>query len=136
VDPEAVLHRLDAVHPGGLVHVHSIGARGPEASDLPDDVPAIVRDRLGLLGIESLYAHQRAGLDALRAGRDVVMATGTASGKSLVYQVAFAEAAVTTPRATGLLLVPSKALARDQLRAIRALKVPQVKAAPRAPNGR
>ena len=65
----------------------------------------------------------------MRAGRDVVLATGTASGKSLVYQVASAEAALTTPKATALFLFPTKALARDQLRAMRALKLPQVQAA-------
>ncbi len=85
--------------------------------------------RLGLLGITGLYPHQAAGLEAVRAGRDVVLATGTASGKSLVYQVAAAEAALTTPKATALFLFPTKALARDQLRAMRALKLPQVRAA-------
>ena len=57
------------------------------------------------------------------------MATGTASGKTLVYNLAFAEAALTTPKATALYLFPTKALARDQLRAVRALKLPQLKAA-------
>ena len=56
------------------------------------------------------------------------MATGTASGKTLVYNAAFAEAALTTPKATALYLYPTKALARDQLRAVRALKLPQLKA--------
>ena len=57
------------------------------------------------------------------------MATGTASGKTLVYNAAFAETAITTPKATALYLFPTKALARDQLRSVRALKLPQVKAA-------
>jgi DEAD/DEAH box helicase domain-containing protein len=64
----------------------------------------------------------------VRAGRDVVLATGTASGKSLVYQVA-PPSCLTTPKATALFLFPTKALARDQLRAMRALKLPQVRAA-------
>jgi DEAD/DEAH box helicase domain-containing protein len=82
-----------------------------------------------LLRIAGLFPHQREGLDVLRAGRDVVLATGSASGKSLVYQMAFAEAALTRPKATALYLFPTKALARDQLRGVRALKLPQVKAA-------
>ena len=57
-----------------------------------------------------------------------MIATGTASGKTLVYNAAFAEAALTRPKATALYLYPTKALARDQLRAVRALKLPQVKA--------
>ena len=58
-----------------------------------------------------------------------MLATGTASGKSLVYQIAAAESALVTPKATALFLFPTKALARDQLRAIRAFKLPQVRAA-------
>ena len=85
--------------------------------------------RLGLLGIEGLYPHQ-AGLDALRSGRDVILATGTASGKTLVYDVAFADAAVTVPKATALYLFPTKALARDQLRAVRC---PEADASARRP---
>ena len=56
------------------------------------------------------------------------MATGTASGKTFVYNAAFAEAALTISKATALYLYPTKALARDQLRAVRALKIPQLKA--------
>src|SRR5207249_9127584 len=85
--------------------------------------------RLKLLGIEGLYPHQRRALDALGAGAGVVVSTGTASGKTLVYNLAFAEAAVTGPKATALYLFPTKALARDQLRQVRALKLPQIRAA-------
>jgi DEAD/DEAH box helicase domain-containing protein len=85
--------------------------------------------RLRLIGIDGLYEHQRRGLDAIRAGRDVVVATGTASGKTLVYNVAFASQAIVDPKATALYLFPTKALARDQLRAVRELKLPQLKAA-------
>ena len=58
----------------------------------------------------------------------MILATGTASGKTLVYDVAFAEAAVTVPKATALYLFPTKALARDQLRAVRSLKLTQIRA--------
>ncbi len=84
--------------------------------------------RLGLTGVRGLYPHQADGLAALREGHDLVMATGTASGKTLVYNAAFAEAALTQPKATALYLYPTKALARDQLRAVRSLKLPQLKA--------
>ncbi len=65
----------------------------------------------------------------LAAGRNLVMSTGTASGKTLVYNLAFAAEAVERPKSTALYLFPTKALARDQLRAVRALKIPQMKAA-------
>jgi DEAD/DEAH box helicase domain-containing protein len=131
VQPQAFLDRLTADPAAAecLVHVRDLPANAPTVLPFPEDLPGVLVSRLGLLGITGLYPHQAAGLDAVRAGRDVVLATGTARGKSLVYQVAAAEAALTTPKATALFLFPTKALARDQLRAMRALKLPQVRAA-------
>ena len=131
VDPRAFLDELTAdpeVAPS-LVGVRELPARAPLTEPFPDDLPELLVQRLALLGIEGLYPHQARGLEALRAGRNLIMATGTASGKTLVYNAAFAEAALTTPKATALYLYPTKALARDQLRAVRALKIHEVKAA-------
>ena len=131
MQPQAFLDRLTADPAAAecLVHVRDLPANAPAVLPFPEGLPDVLVSRLGLLGITGLYPHQAAGLEAVRAGRDVVLATGTASGKSLVYQVAAAEAALTTPKATALFLFPTKALARDQLRAMRALKLPQVRAA-------
>jgi DEAD/DEAH box helicase domain-containing protein len=131
VDPRAFLDGLtaDPETADSLVHVRELPARAPRVLPFPDAFPEVLVARLGLLGIEGLYPHQADGLRALSAGHDVVLATGTASGKSLVYQTAFAEAALTVPKATGLFLFPTKALARDQLRAVRSFKLPQLKAA-------
>jgi DEAD/DEAH box helicase domain-containing protein len=112
-----------------LVHVQELPARAPVVEPFPEDLPELLVSRLGLTGVDGLYPHQAAGLTALRAGRHVMLATGTASGKSLVYQIAAAEAALTTPKATALFLFPTKALARDQLRGLRAMKLSQVRAA-------
>ena len=127
MDPRDVLTSLGAE--GSLVHVRDFPARPPEPLPFPQDVPDLLTQRLRLIGIDGLYEHQRRGLDAIRAGRDVVVATGTASGKTLVYNVAFASQAIVDPKATALYLFPTKALARDQLRAVRELKLPQLKAA-------
>jgi DEAD/DEAH box helicase domain-containing protein len=137
VNPQAFLDALgaDPDLASSLVSVREIAARDPEVEPFPDDLPALLVQRLGLLGIEGLYPHQARGLEILRrAGTSgdpghLVMSTGTASGKTLVYNAAFAEAALTTPKATALYLYPTKALARDQLRAVRSLKIPQLKAA-------
>jgi DEAD/DEAH box helicase domain-containing protein len=59
----------------------------------------------------------------------VIVATGTASGKTLVYNAAFAAEAIGDPKRTAMYLFPTKALARDQLRQVRDLKLPQVRAA-------
>ena len=131
MDPHAFLDSLtaDAEVAPCLVSVRELPANEPLVEDFPADLPELLRSRLKLMGIEGLYPHQAAGLRVLREGSGrLVMATGTASGKTLVYNAAFAEAALTTPKATALYLFPTKALARDQLRAVRALKIPQMKA--------
>ena len=104
-------------------------ARDEPPGPFPDDLPRLLIDRLALLGVTGLHPHQRTALDLVRAGRDVIVATGTASGKTLVYNLAFAERAIADPRATALYLFPTKALARDQLRQVRGLKLAQVRAA-------
>jgi DEAD/DEAH box helicase domain-containing protein len=132
VDAQGFLDELTAEDPeadGSLVHLRELRARAPRLLPVPEDVPELLRTRLELLGIEGLYPHQREGLDVLRAGGDLVLSTGTASGKTLVYDLACAEAAMSTPKATALFLFPTKALARDQLRQVRALKIAQVRAA-------
>lgn len=96
---------------------------------MPGDVPAVLRSRLELAGIDALYLHQAEVRDRVRAGEHVVVATGTASGKSLAYQLPVVEAILDDPTASAIYLAPTKALARDQLRAIRGLKLPQVRAA-------
>jgi DEAD/DEAH box helicase domain-containing protein len=127
VDPRAF---LESVAPeGSLVHVRELPARPPSIEPFPADLPSVVADRLALLGITGLYPHQREALDLIRSGRDVMVATGTASGKTLVYDLAFAAQAIERAKSTALFLFPTKALARDQLRAVRALKLPQLKAA-------
>ena len=130
VDPRAFLDELtaDTDIASSLVHVQHLPARAPAIEPFPDGLPDLLVSRLGLTGVRGLYPHQSDGLAVLRDGRDLVIATGTASGKTLVYNAAFAEAALTRPKATALYLYPTKALARDQLRAVRALKLPQVKA--------
>ncbi len=96
---------------------------------LPDDLPAPLPQRLDLLGIKALYLHQAEALAHLRARRNVVVSTGSASGKSLCYQLPLIERILHDPLATALYLAPTKALARDQLRSLRAFRLPQVRAA-------
>lgn len=78
---------------------------------------AALRER----GIEAPYAHQAEALAALDQGRDVVLATSTASGKSLCFQVPLVQAVLRDPKARALLVFPTKALARDQVESMRQL---------------
>ena len=75
--------------------------------------------------MDRLWTHQAAAIDEVRAGRSVVLATGTASGKSLCYQAPIAEAALAPLRpSTALCIFPTKALAQDQARALFKLDLP------------
>jgi DEAD/DEAH box helicase domain-containing protein len=72
-------------------------------------------------GISSPWAHQLDAAELAHAGRHVIIGTGTASGKSLAYQLPILNALATDPRARALYISPTKALGRDQLRAAHTL---------------
>jgi DEAD/DEAH box helicase domain-containing protein len=134
VEAEAVLAELDRVggaeaDPARVRAVQRLPARAARTEALPSDLPEPLPDRLGLAGVETLFTHQAQAVALLRQGRHVAVATGAASGKSLCYQLALMERLVADPKATALYLAPTKALARDQLRSLRAFRVPQVRAA-------
>ena len=106
-------------HP--LRHVAELPPRTAQPRDWPAWVePDVVRafvDR----GIKSPYSHQSAAAELAHAGRHLVVSTGTASGKSLAYQLPVLNALATDPLARVLYLSPTKALGHDQLRAAHAL---------------
>ncbi|GJF07700.1 DEAD/DEAH box helicase [Pseudonocardia sp. D17] len=116
----------DVVSP--LRHSVQLPARPGRPAAWPGWVPAVVVDALRAHGIDRPWTHQVEGAELAHAGRDVVVATGTASGKSLVYQLPVLTRFVADRRATALYLSPTKALAADQLRALEALDVPDVRA--------
>jgi len=75
---------------------------------------------LAARNISALYCHQARAIEALRTGRDVVLATPTASGKSLVYGLPTLEALLADPAAHALFLFPLKALEQDQYKKLAA----------------
>ena len=81
------------------------------------DVVRAFRDR----GVEAPWSHQLAAAELARDGRHVVLSTGTASGKSLAYQLPILTALKEDPRARVLYLSPTKALGHDQLRSAASL---------------
>ncbi|MDR2892900.1 MAG: DEAD/DEAH box helicase [Deltaproteobacteria bacterium] len=83
--------------------------------------PRAVEGVLERLGIPSLYSHQAQAIDCLRAGQDVITATPTASGKSLIYSLPVIERFLHDPDARAIFLFPLKALAQDQLAAFRTM---------------
>ena len=75
-------------------------------------------DGLSETGIDQLYTHQAKALDVIKRGEDVLVATPTASGKSLIYNLPVFEQYFCQPESHFLYLFPLKALAQDQLRAL------------------
>jgi DEAD/DEAH box helicase domain-containing protein len=113
---------------GRLVHREVLPARPAQYAELTTPLHPDVASRISARGIDWLYSHQADAIDRLRSGTSVVIATGTASGKSLCYQVPIVESVVTERRDTALLVFPTKALAHDQLRALRSWLVPGLRA--------
>ncbi|WP_251600171.1 DEAD/DEAH box helicase [Arthrobacter sp. GN70] len=127
--------------PEQLRHVHTIPARQAIHEAWPEWVHADIVDSYGNLGIQEPYRHQIEAADIAHSGQHVVIATGTASGKSLAYQLPAIDAIhrselrvlsepgkIHDDGAVTLYLSPTKALAADQLAAIRALKLRTVRA--------
>jgi DEAD/DEAH box helicase domain-containing protein len=112
-----------------IAHVEHVPARDPIYEDLDPPVPESLAARLTARGITRLYRHQAQAIRCARTGTHSVVVAGTASGKSLCYQVPIAEAALDDPQSTALLLFPTKALAQDQFRALHDLDVPGLVAA-------
>ncbi|MDW3220649.1 MAG: DEAD/DEAH box helicase [Acidimicrobiales bacterium] len=109
---------------GRLVHVEDVPARGERFAGLSRPLPDLIA---GSIDDAPLWAHQASAIDLAREGTNVVVATGTASGKSRCFQLPIAEA-VNDPikPGTALVLYPTKALAHDQLRALTALDFPNL----------
>jgi DEAD/DEAH box helicase domain-containing protein len=81
----------------------------------PPELDARIADALRQRGIRELYAHQARAWEVVRSGKNLVVVTPTASGKTLCYNLPALQALVETPDARVLYLYPTKALAQDQL---------------------
>jgi DEAD/DEAH box helicase domain-containing protein len=118
-----------------LRHIHRVPARPGRTVPLPEWAPTPLQAALRNTGVESLWSHQGETAEAAYRGEHVVVATGTASGKSLGFllpvlsRVLDGTGAPTGRGATALYLAPTKALAHDQLTRIAALGLPGLRAA-------
>ncbi|RBM22541.1 DEAD/DEAH box helicase [Streptomyces sp. PT12] len=130
--PRAVLGRLRGL-PGRderLTHMEQLPARPGRHAPWPEGIRPEVVDAVTSAGIDRPWTHQALAVEAALRGESVVVSTGTASGKSLAYQVPVlsalldGHAAPNRRGATALYLSPTKALAADQLRALRRLAAP------------
>jgi DEAD/DEAH box helicase domain-containing protein len=120
-----ILKRADGEQ---LVARSRTGARRPELVPVPDALHPELRTALAAAGIEELYAHQAETLASAYEG-DTIVTTGTASGKSLAFNLPVLNTLAEDRSARALYLYPTKALAQDQARALHALKLPYLRPA-------
>ncbi len=94
--------------------------RSAQTAPFPADLPPILAGALTRSGIQSLYLHQHEAWQEVRAGRNIILSTGTASGKTLAYNLPVLASLLEEPQARALYLFPTKALAQDQLASLQA----------------
>jgi DEAD/DEAH box helicase domain-containing protein len=116
----------DLVEGEEVAHVETIPPADAQTAALPETLHPGLR---GALPFDELYLHQRAAYDAAARGEHLILATGTASGKSLAFNLPVLDAIAREPKSRALYLYPTKALAQDQARALAELRAPNVRAA-------
>ncbi len=104
----------DPLTADNIVTWRTTPARAAVTHPFPDDLPAPLRTALSNLGISSLYSHQFQAWTQARTGENVVLATGTASGKTLAYNLPVLATMLEDENARALYLFPTKALTQDQ----------------------
>ena len=99
----------------------TVARTAPKYGPIPDSLPQNLRTALKERGISRFYAHQSQAIDAALANRHVLVATPTASGKSLCFNAPVLSRLAAEPTARALYLYPTKALSRDQEHSLQAL---------------
>ncbi len=104
-----------------LVHIERLPPRRARYGALKSPVHPVLMRALRATNTHRFFSHQAQAINAIQNGDDVIVATGTASGKTLCYNVPILNAMLTAPETRALYLFPTKALAHDQLRGLNAL---------------
>jgi DEAD/DEAH box helicase domain-containing protein len=120
---------VDLLEGEEIAYLGSESAQDAITAPLPADVPAALREQLEANGVSELYSHQAAAWDAAQQEKNVAITTGTASGKSLAFNLPVLAALTEQPKLRALYLYPTKALAQDQVRALGELGVKNIRAA-------
>ena len=121
------LHHLSALpnYKQQIVHVEHIPSRDAIFGKLDKALHPSLESRLESLGVSALFLHQTEALNAVFAGENVMVATPSASGKSLCYHLATLEAILDDKDGRAIYIFPTKALAQDQLRSLREIACPE-----------
>ena len=123
MDTSAFINYLTSrdTYGGQIVHIEQILPRNADYGELEKPLAAALHECLNKQGLERLYSHQAEAVNHIHRGENVMVATSSASGKTLCYNIAVLEALLTEERSRALYLFPTKALAQDQLRSLREL---------------
>ena len=120
-DQDLLALLLSTADPDPIRHVQRLPPREGRAAEWPSWASAEVLESLAAQGVRLPWVHQAAAADLAWSGSHVVVATGTASGKSLAYQLPVLSRLAGDERACALYLSPTKALAADQWESLRSL---------------
>ncbi len=104
-----------------VAHHEEIPPRSALYANLAEPLPEALIKAVEASGVKKLYRHQADAIDLIRKGRDVIVATPTASGKSLIYNLPVFADIMSGQGGKALYLFPLKALAQDQLKALSSL---------------
>ncbi|HEV3407659.1 MAG TPA: DEAD/DEAH box helicase [Gaiellaceae bacterium] len=112
-----------------VAHVDEIPAKEARTEALPAGLHARVADALAERRLNALYAHQAAAFAAAERGEHLIVSTGTASGKTLAFNLPVLNGLAADAKQRALYLYPTKALAQDQARSLASFRLPGVRAA-------
>jgi DEAD/DEAH box helicase domain-containing protein len=112
-----------------LAHLTTEAARSARLEPIPDDLDPRVSEALDAAGVTALFAHQVEAWEAAQRGEHLIVTTGTASGKTLAFNLPVLDGLARDPKQRALYLYPTKALAQDQVRSLAALGAPGLKPA-------
>ncbi|MBN1231018.1 MAG: DEAD/DEAH box helicase [Anaerolineales bacterium] len=99
---------------GNIEDWRIIPARFAQTTAFPRDINIILKQAAYRMGISDLYSHQYSSWEKIQSGKNVVVVTGTASGKTLCYNLPVLNCILSDPKAKALYLFPTKALGQDQ----------------------
>jgi len=128
MNSSAFLHHLTTqpTYKNQVVHIEHIPPRDATYAELDEPLVTSLQDCLSEHGLLPLYTHQAEAVNNIRQGKNVMVSTSSASGKTLCYNIPVLEAILTAPGSRALYLFPTKALAQDQLRGLQELFCPDL----------
>ncbi len=128
-DIASALQLDDLLQGEELAYLGTEPSRPARFAPFPDELDPRVATALAAAGVTSLYSHQAETWAAAARGEHVLMSTGTASGKTLAFNLPVLDALAREPKQRALYLYPTKALAQDQARALAGYGVPKLRPA-------